>query len=378
MDAKRASLFAPDKFSIIFSDPGLKCQFLSILRGKILNPFDGGRSILVNSREYKLFLDAPDPTTLLLMFASTSAVPTVNAGNRPVVIVRLDGNERPPTVDGNLAMFSYSSLTLPVLQSVLAYAAIFNDCFPFGFHRHRDLSPLAVNCLHRVFRSLDTDYDLRVSLSDLSRLNTAAFGRRLSGLDFDSIFAILNGGGGPAFADFQRTYTITFEQFLEIAEYLVCHDYGHVIFQFIAKSPFHMYLAELSPFAFAGTPKREVSVHCKQFIAKLYGDFDGIPSQDEIAEMFELQGGPPMRLSNVRFVSAEEWDRVWTEWCAINPEQAAKHLLAFGFPPEMIGEAFGVEEEAEKHGFGMTAVIGGLSAIFMGGLFAFWKWLGRG
>jgi hypothetical protein len=303
-------------------------------------------------------------------------VPTVNAGNRPVVIVRIDGNERPPTIDGNLAMFSYASLALPVLLSVLAYAAVFNDCFPFGFHRHQDLSPLAVNCLHRVFRSLDTDFDLRISLSDLSRLNTAVFGRRLSPIDFDSIFATLN--SAPAFADVRPTYTLTFEQFLEIATYLVYHDYGHVIFQFIAKSPFHMYTSAPAPIAFAGTPKMEVSVHCRQFIANLYGDFDGIPSQDEIAEMFELQGGAPMRLSNVRFVNAEEWNRVWTEFCAVNPEQAARHLLAFGFPLEMIGAAFGVEEDAEQHGFGMMAVIGGLSAMFMGGFVTLRKWLGRG
>jgi hypothetical protein len=261
---------------------------------------------------------------------------------------------------------------------VLCYAAIFNDCFPFGFHEHRGLSHLAVDCLRRVFRSVDTDFDLRISLSDLSRLNNAAFGRRLSPLDFGSIFAILNGGATPAFADFHGTYTITFEQFLEIAEYLVCHDYGHVLFQFIAKSPFHMHLAEQAPFAFAGTPKREVSAHCRQFIANLYGDFDSVPSQDDIAAMFELQGGPPMRLSNVRFVSAEEWNRVWTEWCAIKPEQAARHLLAFGFPQEMIGEAFGVEEPPEEPGFETMAIIGGLSAMLMGGFFAFWKWLGRG
>jgi hypothetical protein len=312
------------------------------------------------------------------MFASTSAVPTVNAGNRPVVVARIDGNERPPQVDGNLALFSYASLTLPVLESVLTYAAIFNDCFPFGFHQHQKLSPLAVACLRRVFCCIDTDFDMRVSLSDLSRLNTAAFGRQLSPIEFDSIFAILNGGSWPAFADLRRTYTITFEQFLEVAEYLVYHDYGHVLFQFIAKSPFHLYIAEPSPPAFAGTPKREVSAHCRQFIANLYGDFDGVPSQDEIAQMFELQGGPPMRLSNVRFVNADEWNRVWTDWCAIDPEQAARHLLAFGFPQEMIGEAFGVEEDAEQRGFGMMAIVGGISGILMGGFFAFWTWLRRG
>jgi hypothetical protein len=105
MNPKAATLFAPDKFSIIFSDPALKSQFLSILRKTILNPFDGGFSVPINGHEYKLFLDAPDPTTLLLMLASTSEVPTVNAGNRPVMIVRIDGNDRPPTVDGNLALF---------------------------------------------------------------------------------------------------------------------------------------------------------------------------------------------------------------------------------------------------------------------------------
>jgi hypothetical protein len=357
MNPKSASIFAPDKFSIVFSDPGLKSKFLSLLHRKLLRPFDGGCSLAINSREYKLFLDAPDPTTLLLMFASTSAVPTVNAGNRPVVIVRIDGNDRPATVDGNLAMFSYASLTLAVLQNVLSYAAIFNDCFPFGFHQHRGLSPLAVNCLHRVFRSLDTDFDLRISLSDLSRLNEAAFGHRLSVLDFGSIFAILNGGGAPMFADFHRTYTITFEQFLEIAEYLVYHDYGHVLFQFIAKSPFHLYAAEPSPFVFAGAPKRDLSAQCRQFIANLYGEFDNIPSQEEIAEMFELQGGAPMRISNVRFVNAEEWNRVWIEWCVVKPEEAARHLLAFGFPLELIDDAFGVEKDAEERGFEMVAIV---------------------
>jgi hypothetical protein len=294
---------------------------------------------VVDSREYVIFLDSDQHAPLLSILFTTD--PSPPSAVYPTVQVSIGPVLSAPLVTDNSVIFHYDALTPSILHSVFSYAAVLNDCLPFGLHLRRSLSPLCVSCLRRVFRSLDFDFDSRVLFSDFSDFHSSVFGNRLSLSDCVSIFRIMT-GADPRHPSQLLTASFTFDQFIEFAKYLVLQGDGPILFKLINASTFHRFLAPDRIYLFEGAPARELSRSCRAFVRELYQELNEVPSGEDVARLFDIQGEPPTRISNMRSFELSEWVRVWADWCASEPGQAARNLLAFGFPIEKVDEAFGI------------------------------------
>jgi hypothetical protein len=355
------SIFAPLEFSVLCPDAESRPALVSFLRWNRHAPADhpGPASLTIDSRDYLVFLDADKPPLLLVVFSR--APPPAAAAGRPLVYVCVGGPACAPRASGDLAVFHHESLAPPVLHSVFSYAALLNDCHPLGLHLRADLSALALTCLRRVFRSLDADFDARVSFADLSAFHGAAFGAPLSAVDLLAIFRVM-AGADPRDPGRLGGASFTFAQFAALARALVLHGDGHAVFRLIAASPFHRYLAPGRAPALGGAPAA-LSAGCQTFIRGLYEELEEAPSGAQVLALFALQGRPPTRVTNMRSFDLSEWARVWADWCAAEPAQAARNLLAFGFPPEKLDEAFGVAPPPRAAPLAAVAAAAGVAAL---------------
>ena len=68
----------------------------------------------------------------------------------------------------------------------------------------------------------------------------------------------------------------------------------------------------------------------------------------------------------------ETWITKWKEWSTIDPYETARSLLAFGFPQELILDAFGVKKP--ESGKSITILAGlATAALSLGGAWLLFK-----
>jgi LPXTG-motif cell wall-anchored protein len=160
--------------------------------------------------------------------------------------------------------------------------------------------------------------------------------------------------------------------FLSLCQDLIQRGFGHVVLRFIEGAGFHQYLDPTHRFLFSGTPSRVLSPESKAFVVNLLAEFEDVPNRQQVEELFQLQGGVPHRITNAKTLNHEEWIEIWTDWSRGEPEEAARNLLALGFPPSLVGIAFGVREE-ENGGIGAMEVVLAVAglALILGGVFLF-------
>jgi hypothetical protein len=364
------SLFSPREFTVLCPDPELLSSVLSFLHPSRRSPPDSleTTTAILDSHEYLIFFDPnASPASLLISFSSTADPPTSPRLSLHVCL----GIPAPPRVSDLSVVFSYDALTPDVLSSVFSYAVLLNDCFPFGLHLRRPLSQLTVRCLRRVFRSLDSDFDSRVSFSDLSDFHSRIFGHYLSLSDVLSVFRIMNDADARHPSQVLAA-TFSFQQFVDFAQFLVNQGDGPIVFRLIECASFHHFLSAENPYLFEGTPPREMGEKIQRFVRGLYEELDEAPSRTDVIGLFGMQGEPPTRISNMRSLEMSEWIRVWCDWWATEPGQAARNLLAFGFPLDQIDEALGVETKtgglpvATIGGLGLAAVAVSIAAMVFG------------
>jgi hypothetical protein len=275
-------------------------------------------------------------------------------------------DDRPPDIRGNVAIFCHRQLSEPVLRSTLIYASMLNDCFPFSLHLPTPLTPVTRDCLKRVFRSLDSDFNSMISLADLSNFNSAIFGAELSSNDLICIFRLLQ-EAEPLQID-AATYLITFDEFERLCQHLVSFGYGHVVFNLIENSLFHKFIDSQFRYVFSGEPSRMISDQIGIFVSRIFTEFPEFPIHKQLVDVFAMQGGAPVRVLTTRFASVDDWIRFWVDWCVLEPNEAARNLLALGFPIEKVNEAFGVVPE-ERTSYSKVLGSMGLAAVAVGAAF---------
>ena len=320
-------------------------------------------SARIDGTEYVVSLNTDDRPSALIVFV-TEAEPDIKVEEgRPTIVVKL-GKEDAFT-EGTLAVFSVEELDKSNLRSIIAYATMMLDCAPFGLQLRQFMSPLAKECLKRLFRSLDLDFDGRISLKALSDFNFEVFGSYLSSCDLLAIFCLLN-EGEPLYVDTIRTYMIEYDQFEAVMQQLVNRGYGHTVFKLLEAADFRRYMFPQFKIEFPGETKRELGEDGLKFLTGLFNEFQEPPTHEEVMNLFKLQGGPPIRMSNTKVFTMREWIRLWTEWCIIEPNEAARNLVAFGFPMSKINDTFGVQEEKQSLPASTVAAVGVLTSIVGG------------
>lgn len=316
----------------------------------------------INGGKYSLFINPETRTGLTIFFMESMMRMNIK---EPAIIALIGEDGEPESKDG-LYIIKSKTIDLGFLRALFCYASMLNDCLPFSLHLKRPISPLTENCLRRVFRSLDADFDGRISLADLSELNYKAFGQRLSGDDLLAIFKILN-EGEPLYLDTLRTYMLDIDQFEAFMSAMTIRGYGHSVFKLIEACEFPRYMFEVFKVTFKGKTNGKMGNDVSKFVTMMYNEFPDPPSHEQVMNLFKLQGGAPVRVRNTKHFTLGEWVRLWSEWCIIEPSEAARHLLAFGFPVSKLKEAFGVVEEEKGYAVPAIAAIGTISSV-VGGL----------
>ncbi|KAH0790679.1 hypothetical protein GPJ56_005420 [Histomonas meleagridis] len=207
------------------------------------------------------------------------------------------------------------------------------------------MSPLCAEYLRRFFRSLDTDFDGKIFLSDLSAQNNKVFGCDFSDEDYCSIFQIIN-GSTPLYVSTVKSLRISFESFFKLMQYLIDEGYTHVVYKLIHSTEFHNYLSNQTQFVFH-TPA-VLNSNGTKFVRSLFDGLSDNPSRDEVLELFALQGGAPQRFVNMRRINIKDWVNAWHDWFRLEPSEAAHHLLAFGFPKEKLLQSIGYETQSSN------------------------------
>ena len=368
------SFFAEHRLSLRCSDMEMRQKLVSDMHDLFRMKNNGKSShqfeMQIDEVPYSATVNVDDRRAVLVVFLSADDPEFAPEDDRSTVVVRIT-EEPEATCNGSVAVFGVNALDKSNLRSIIAYASMMCDCAPFGLHLRAPLSALAKDCLKRVFRSLDVDFDGRIGLKDLSEYNCRVFGSHMSSDDLLAVFRLLN-EGDPLYIETIRTYSIDYEQFEALMQQMVNKGYGHTVFKLMEAGDYRKYMFSQFPIVFDGETKREMGEDAVKFLTRLFQEFMDTPTHGQVMDMFKLQGGPPIRMSNTKVFTPREWIRVWSEWCIIEPSEAARHLVAFGFPLEKIGDAFGVEEVKRSDFPSSVAVLGALTSI-IGGVFMFMR-----
>lgn len=361
------AFFAEHRISIRCMDMDLRNTVVSQLHDLFRMKNNGESThqfeMVVDETLFSVTMNVDDKRAVLLVFLTEDDQYSITDDGRPTVVVKLGADET--TSHGSLVIFGIPQLDKSIMRSIIAYTSMMCDCAPFGLHLRAPLSQLTKDCLRRVFRSLDFDFDGRIGLTDLSEYNFEVFGSHMSSDDLLAVFRLLN-EGDPLYIDTIRTYLIDYEQFEALMQQLVNKGYGHTVFKLIQAGDFRRHMFPEFPIQFNGATKREMGDDAVKFLTNLFQEFIDTPSHGQVMDMFKLQGGPPIRMSNTKVFTPREWIRVWSEWCILEPNEAARHLVAFGFPLKKINDTFGVVEESRSEFPSSIALLGAVTSIIGG------------
>lgn len=265
----------------------------------------------------------------------------------PHLVIQINEKLLPERVAGDIHILSYKIISQEMLHSCLSYSIAYHDCFLFGLHSRGEVKPIVKLLLRRVFRTLDTNFDGKIQMSDLSDFHRKFFGVPLDNQDMLTFFKALHDGSEPANVyQFIRS-SITFDLFLQLMQYLVSKGYGSSVLQIIRCPDYYYYFdpsVNCQELFFGGHEPQKLknASIAVEFLHQVYQDFNGERIMQQVNDEFSLCGGTPERFANVREMGEETWISRWIDWSAVNPSDACRHILSFGFPPEMIYEAFDV------------------------------------
>lgn len=285
---------------------------------------------------------------------------------RPCVFCQITPEKVKPKIIDNIHLISFDKIAHGTVQALLTYLIIYNDCVPFDLHLRKPMIPYTLDLLKRAFRSFDFNCEGTICLSDFSEIHRQIFGSNLSSEDMSSIFQVLNEGSEPLWIETLRSRNISFPDLCILMQHLINQGYGHIVYEFIKFSPFHLFLDQNYPYMFNG-PTKKLNAYGQKFILGLYHDFNGVPTKEQIEDLFRLSGGTPHRFANMKHFSEKDWVAAWNDWALLEPGNAAKQMLAIGFPVEKINEAFGCESKsAGSTVAAITASVGLTAAAALG------------
>ena len=289
--------------------------------------------------------------------------------NLPQIVLQFNENIFPEKVENDVHFLSFPNMTHQFIHSAMSYTMIYHDCFPFSLHTRGELKHDVVMLLKRVFRTLDTDFDGKIQVSDFSKYHERYLGTELGPQDMLLMFKALHDGSEPLNIYTFVQSSLNFEQFLKIMQYYVSLGYGHVILQIIRGADYYYFFndsVEMSQTIFLNMDPPAIQGHAITFLHNVYADFGLDNVLEQVAEEFRFSGDVPERFKNVREMGEETWITKWKEWSAIDPYETARTLLAFGYPHDLILDAFGLKKpESSKS----IPIIAGLAtaAISIGG-----------
>ncbi|OHS96639.1 hypothetical protein TRFO_37135 [Tritrichomonas foetus] len=363
----------PNSFSVRCQTPDYKSKFLSVCHKLYHGRADSENNLIYYIYAQKItyqfhFDDSDQDSTIPILHIcdEENLIPHGTVKDRLCLQFCVCGDassNRKPKEDKFMVTLYHNDITLATVQSTINYFLMLNECFPYQLHLRQELSEECTILLKRLFRSLDVNFSRRISLQSLSELNFQIFGVHLSDDDLSSIFQVLHEGDEPAFVDTVKTMTISSDEFLKIMEHLQMTGYGHTVYKFMFSSDYYLYLNPNNTYEIQGKII-ELNTPAQNFITSLYSDFPDQPTREQLIELFLPNGGAPARLTNLRMVREADWLDMWNNWFRSEPNEVARHLLAFGFPSKMIQEAFTIEPEQTVAPVAVTAA--GLTAIAFG------------
>jgi hypothetical protein len=289
--------------------------------------------------------------------------------NTPQIVIQINEAEIPEKVEGDIHFISFPNITPMNTLSAMSYAITFHDCFPLKLHNRGPLTHDVELLLKRVFRSLDTDFDGKIQVADFSKYHEKYLGTELGPDDMIFIFEALHDGSQPANVyQFMRS-SLSFEYFLKLMQHYATLGYGHIVVQIIRGADYYYFFnqeVEIKESIFENLEPQRLQNSAIAFLHNVYADYSIDNVIEQFIDEFRFSGGAPERFKNVKEMSEEIWIEMWQEWSEYKPAEAARTLLAFGFPRDLILDAFGIKKPEPNKSIGIIAGIAA-TALSLGG-----------
>ena len=293
----------------------------------------------------------------------------------PQIVLQFNENLLPEKVENDIHYISFPNMKHQFIHSAMSYTMIYHDCYPFSLHSRGELTHDVIMLLKRVFRTLDTDFDNKIQVSDFSKYHEKYLGTALGPQDMLLMFKALHDGSEPLNIITFVQSSLNFEQFIKIMQYYVTLGYGHIILQIIRGADYYYFFndsIEISQTVFYNMNPPSIQGHALTFLHNVYADFGLDNVLEQVAEEFRFSGGVPERFKNVREMGEETWITKWKEWSTIDPYETARTLLAFGYPHELILDAFGLKKPESSKSLPILAGIA-TAALSIGGAWFLFK-----
>ena len=284
----------------------------------------------------------------------------------PTLILNISSDENQlQKGEGFCHLITSPNLDIDTIRSFMSYSLIFSHCCSLQIQDRKGISSSRLkDHIKRLFRTLDTNFDLKITYQQLSDYHLKVFNQQLSPYEYGEIFKIIN-GAEPLDPKGLDSFFITFDNFFLFFETLVKKGYGEIVYQMLKHSTFHKYYSHPEKPILPKNQSGNLIQSVRTFLTHVFNDMGDYPTTSSIRELFkDFTGGTPIRFRNMLAVTLNDWLSKWNDFALLEPEEAARSLLSLGYPEELIVEAFDMIKPNEASplpiafGFGGIALAG--------------------